>query len=68
MKRSWPTVHAKQPLAGRASTALCSSSADTWSGASPGEVAMSIAAAAVTCGVAKLVPSAERYSSGPQLE
>ena len=29
---------------------------------------MSIAAAAVTCGVAKLVPSAERYSSGPQLE
>ena len=29
---------------------------------------MSIAAAAVTCGVAKLVPSASRYSSGPQLE
>ena len=34
----------------------------------PGEVASSTAAAAVTCGVAKLVPSAERYSSGPQLE
>ena len=31
-------------------------------------MARSIAAAAVTCGVAKLVPSADRYSSGPQLE
>ncbi len=68
MSASRPGRHLGQPFAGDESTAERSSTLTTWSEVRSGMVASSVAAAALTWGVAKLVPSASWYSPGPQDE
>ena len=57
-----------QPVAALTSSAKRVRMCPTWSGWSRGRAASRSAAAAATCGAAKDVPSALRYSSGPQIE
>ena len=65
---SWPSAQPAQPVAGVWSAAAIRRIALTCSGRSVGRRLSSTAAAALTCGAAKDVPCAARYSSGPQLE
>src|SRR5581483_9636103 len=65
---SRPRAQSEQPSEAFASTAERSSSHETWSGVSVGSTPRSSAAAAETWGAANEVPTAFRYSNGPQSE
>ena len=68
LKNDVAVPQASQPFAASRSVAVDWRIFVTWSGCSVGCRLRSTAAAAATCGAAKDVPCASRYSSGPQLE